>query len=302
MYRYPKPYLSVQQLMQKLNTSGMIVASQEEAEEAFNTIGYYRLKGYFYHKIDRNTNKYILGTNLSDVLRLYDFDTALSHLTFEYISQIEVSLRARFVNAFQPMRDALALNNPSFFKDKKLYWKNQNSIANEVVRSNDVFITHNFDNHEGAIPLWATVEIMSFGTLSKVIKNLKTGKDSVFSNLIRSYRYTNEKGSWVNPSKDMFTSWIQTVSVMRNLCAHNSRIYNRAISTAPQLLSSDVMNPQPQYNGLYQIMLAMKYLRPTNRSWKDFVAKFNALLQEYDGIYELHRMNFPTDWATHFQV
>ena len=106
----------------------------------------------------------------------------------------------------------------------------------------------------------------------------------------------------VNPSKDMFTSWIQTVSVMRNICAHNSRIYNRAINTIPQLISSDIINPQPRYNGLYQIMLAMKYLRPSDKSWFDFVSKFNALLQKYVGLYDFNKMNFPSDWATHFQV
>ena len=302
MYHYPKPYLSVQQLVQKLTALGMTIPSQSEAEEAFNTIGYYRLRGYCYHQFDQNTNQYVAGTSLSDILKLYHFDTELAHLIFEYLSQIEVALRVRFVNAFQPKQDALALDDPSFFKDKQLYWKNQSAVSSEIARSNDVFIAHNFANHDGAIPLWATVEIMSFGTLSQLIKNLKTGQNSVFSDFIQHYRYTNANGRQINPSKDMFTSWIQSVSVMRNICAHNSRIYNRVINTTPQLISSDVMNPQPRYNGLYQIMLAMKYLRPTDQSWLDFVVAFNALLHKYVGVYDLNKMNFPMDWANHFQV
>lgn len=302
MYQYPKPYLSVQQLIQKLSSLGMIIPSQTDAEEAFNTIGYYRLRGYCYHQFDRNANQYVQGTNLSDIIKLYHFDTELSHLIFEYISQIEVTLRVRFVNAAQPLQDALALNDPSIFKDKQKYWQNQGSISVEIARSSDVFISHNFANHDGAIPLWASVEIMSFGTLSKLIKNLKTGPNSVFSRIVQNYKYINSTGNMVNPSKDMFTSWIQTVSVMRNICAHNSRIYNRAINTIPQLISLDIVNPQPRYNGLYQIMLAMKYLRPSDKSWLDFVSKFNALLQKYVGLYDFNKMNFPSDWATHFQV
>lgn len=302
MYKYPKPYLSVQQLIQKLSASGVVISSQEEAEEALNTIGYYRLRGYCHHKFDRKANRYISGTNFSDILKLYHFDVDLSHLIFEYLSQIEVSLRVRVVNAFQPEQDTLALTNPSFFKDKKRYWQNQSSVSSEVARSDDVFIAHNFDNHDGAIPLWATVEIMSFGTLSKLIKNLKTGEYSVFSNLVRDYQYTNAKGKRVTPSKDMFTSWVESASVMRNICAHNSRIYNRAINKTPQLISSDAMDPQPRYNGLYQIMLAMKYLRPTNQSWVSFVEEFQTLLKKYSGAYELQRMNFPNDWDEHFQV
>jgi abortive infection bacteriophage resistance protein len=302
MYQYPKPYLSISQLIQKLSSAGMEISSQDEAEEAFYTIGYYRLKGYCYHRFDRNTNSYIQGTNFKDVLNLYYFDAELSNLIFGYISKIEVALRARAVHAFQPSQDVLALNDPSFFDDKANYWQNLGSIASEIARSKDVFINHNFTNHEGAIPLWAAVEIMSFGTLSKLIKNLKTGQNSVCSRLIQSYRYLNANGNLVNPSKEMFASWVHAVSAMRNICAHNGRIYNRTINTIPRLIAADSINPPPRYNGLYQIILAMKYLRPTNQSWKDFVVELNGLLQKYSGAYDLNRMNFPADWESHLQV
>lgn len=243
MYQYPKPYLSIAQLIQKLKDSGMEISSCEEAENALNTIGYYRLKGYCYHRFDNATNQYIAGTRLSDVLALYNYDTNVSHLIFEYISQIEVALRVRLVNAFQPMQDSVALNNPFFFKNKELYWKNQGAIAAEIARSRDVFIAHNFDNHDGAIPIWAAVEIMSFGTLSKTIKNLKSGPNSVLSSIIQNYKYKNVNGQLITPSIDMFTSWIQAVSVMRNICAHNSRIYNRVIPSIPQLIHTVSFRP-----------------------------------------------------------
>lgn len=300
MYQYPKNFLSVTQLIQKLSDAGMTIDAQDEAVTALTTIGYYRLKGYSFHLIDPATKKYIAGTNFSGVLKLYHFDSELSHLVFSYLSQIEVALKSRLVNAFQITQDALILNDPSAFKDKQLYWKNQGTIASEISRSNDVFIEHNFHNHDGAIPLWASVEIMSFGTISKTIKNMKAGNQSAFSVLVQNYKFLNANGNKVNPSKDMFASWIQAVSVMRNICAHNSRIYNRAISTRPQLISSDVINPQPRYNGLYQIMLSMKYLRPTDDCWTAFVIDFKQLLNKYAGAYDINRMNFPADWESHF--
>ena len=51
---------------------------------------------------------------------------------------------------------------------------------------------------------------------------------------------------------------IQGVSVLRNMCAHNSRIYNRTIHTTPEILDADKITPPPAHNGLYQILLAMK--------------------------------------------
>ncbi len=300
MYQYPKTILSTQALIQKLINAGMIINSQNEAEVAIDTIGYYRLKGYFFNLFDKSTQQYISGTDFSKILKLYYFDTELSHLLFGFISQIEVALRARLVNALLTYNDALILNDPSVFDDKKSYWKNQGTIASEITRSYDVFITHNYKNHDGAVPLWAAVEIMSFGTLSKVIKTLKTGAGSAFSILVQHYQYKSAKGKVVTPSKDAFTSWIQSVSILRNICAHNSRIYNRTISTRPELIATDIINPTPQFNGLYQITLAMKYLRPSDDAWNTFVANFSGLLKKYTGIISLQAINFPNDWGCHF--
>lgn len=300
MYTYPKNFLSITQLIQKLKDTGMTIDSNDTAEIALTTIGYYRLKGYSFHLIDPSTKKYIEGTSLSDILRLYRFDSELSDLLFSYLSQIEVALKSQLVNAFQITHDALVLNDPSVFKDKKTFWKNQSTIASEISRSNDVFIEHNFDNHDGAIPIWAAVEVMSFGTISKTIKNMKTGSNTAFSELIKNYKFKNSNGRDINPSKDMFTSWIQAVSLMRNICAHNSRIYNRSISTRPQLIYSDVIHPHPRYNGLYQIMLSIKYLRPTEDSWTAFITDFKQLLNNYSDVCDIRRLNFPSDWESHF--
>lgn len=67
------------------------------------------------------------------------------------------------------------------------------TVASEIARSNDVFIKHNFDNHDGEVPVWAAVEVLSFGTLSKIIKNLKTGTGSSYSILALNYQYKSKK-------------------------------------------------------------------------------------------------------------
>lgn len=72
MYTYPKNFLSVTQLIQKLKDAGMVIDANDTAEMALTTIGYYRLKGYSFHLIDPATKKYIKGTTLSDVIRFLD--------------------------------------------------------------------------------------------------------------------------------------------------------------------------------------------------------------------------------------
>ena len=280
----------------------MIITSRADAERVLKSVGFYRLRGYSFNLYDNATKKYVPGTQFEDILKLYQFDQELSTLIFSMISKIEVALRVRLVESLLIHGEPLVLQDSSIFKEKKLYWQNMSTVASEIARSNDVFIKHNFDNHDGEVPVWAVVEVLSFGTLSKIIKNLKTGAGSSYSTLAANYQYKSKKGNLVKPSQKMLTSWIQGVSVLRNMCAHNSRVYNRTIHTTPEILDTDKVTPLPVHNGLYQILLAMKYLRSSNEEWTVFVDAFDKLIQNNIGVISLAAMNLPTDWKKHLNV
>lgn len=302
MYQYPKQILTITQQVQSYINAGMTITSYKDVEEALKSIGFYRLRGYSFHLYDNSTKKYVPGTKFDDILKLYQYDQELSILIFSMISKIEVALRVRLVEALLVHGDALILQDSSIFKEKKMYWQNMSAIASEIARSNDVFIRHNFDKHEGEVPVWARVEVLSFGTLSKIIKNLKTGPGSVYSILAANYQYISKKGNVVTPSQKMFASWVQGVSVLRNMCAHNSRIYNRTIHTTPEILDADKITPPPLHNGLYQILLAMKYLRSSNKEWTEFAEEVDKLIQNNNSVINLAAMNLPIDWKAHMSV
>ena len=65
------------------------------------------------------------------------------------LSSIEVSLRSRLVDALLWYKqDGLILHDPEIFNNKKIYWSNNDSLSQEIARSSDAFIKHNFDKHE----------------------------------------------------------------------------------------------------------------------------------------------------------
>lgn len=302
MYQYPKTILTIQQQIQSYIDAGMDISSLQEVEEAMRTIGYYRLRGYSFQLYDNISKKYKAGTKFRDILKLYYFDQRLSNLIFFTISKIEVALRARLVETLLEYGDALILQDSSIFKDKKKYWQNMSIVSSEIARSNDLFIKHNFNKYEGEVPIWAVVEIISFGTLSKLIKNLKTGPDGAYAKLAENYKYISIKGNMVKPSQKMLTSWVQAITILRNICAHNSRIYNRTIHTTPEILIRDRISPKPAHNGLYQIILAMKYLKPTDREWKEFMGELKKLFKDNEDVISLETMNFPKDWEQHLSI
>ena len=50
MYQYPKQILTIEQQVQSYIDAGMKITSQEDVEKVLKTIGFYRLRGYSFHK------------------------------------------------------------------------------------------------------------------------------------------------------------------------------------------------------------------------------------------------------------
>lgn len=302
MKSYPKSILSISDLLADLQSKGMAIPDIARATTIIETIGYYRFRGFAFHLLDTATGKFFQGTCFDDVLQLYTFNSELTTLLFSMSSKIEVSLRARLCESLLTFGDPLIYLDPSIFRDKEKHWKNLSSLCNEINRSNEVFILHNYINHDGQIPIWAAVEVMSFGCLSKFISNLITGPQTPYSKLVNYYTYRTLKGKEVAPSLDMFSSWIHSVVVLRNMCAHNSRIYNRSINKKPMIIASDQQVPPPQYFGLYQLLLSMKYLRPSKDDWNTFVNSFDSLLTKFSAYVDLSKLHLPADWKSHLVI
>lgn len=67
-------------------------------------------------------------------------------------------------------------------------------------------------------------------------------------------------------------------------------------------LDADKVTLPPTHNGLYQILLAMKYLRSSDEEWTVFIDAFDKLIQNNIGIVSLIAMNLPVDWKAHLSV
>ncbi|MGF6376056.1 abortive infection bacteriophage resistance protein [Clostridiales Family XIII bacterium PM5-7] len=54
--------------------------------------------------------------------------------------------------------------------------------------------------------------------------------------------------------------------------------------------------------GLYQILLAMKYLKSSDEEWGTFIDKMDQLIQNSSSVIDYTAINFPTDWKTHLRA
>ncbi len=174
----------------KLESRGMLFDDRKEAEKFLYNVSYYRLRAYTYPFQD-NTEEgehVFLSEDIrfDDIKDLYIFDRDLRSLVFNAIARIEVSIRARMTQIYSE-----STGDGHWFLDKDLYRCDYDmligNIADDVKRSNEDFIKH-YNKKYGVPdlpPSWMSLEVVSFGTLSRLYQSLK--KDDSKRKLAQSY-------------------------------------------------------------------------------------------------------------------
>ncbi len=162
----------------------------------------------------------------------YNFDCSLRLILFDAIEIIEVALRVKIINHLSQAKDSgLWYLDESLFEKMEYYEDFLLDFKYEFERSTEPFakeyIAHtNWDSEsmEGDNPdAWMILEVATFGTLSKMYKNLK-------SQLPQRATIANEFELY---SAKELSSWLEAISVLRNIIAHHSRLWNRSLSKQP---------------------------------------------------------------------
>lgn len=90
------------------------------------------------------------------------------------------------------------------------------------VREKEPVISHHKFKYPGFFPIWVIVEYMSFNALSKYLNNLNANDQKLIS---RKYFQLNEQ---------FLISWLHSLSVLRNICAHYGHLYKRNFDIKPK--------------------------------------------------------------------
>ncbi|EAJ6152960.1 Abi family protein [Campylobacter lari] len=224
-----KDFKDYPSLIDILKNRNLIVKDEKQAIKFLEKNHYYRLSSYFipfqHPKNSPCKDMFQDGTTFEDIVLLYNFDTDLRKFVFNYLSELEIILRAQISHIhskqykpFGYIQDIKSLKREMRIKDRCLYGDLIEQIDKEKKRASEDFIQHiktkyNTDD----LPLWALVEILSFGTLSKFVKLMQKTEQL---DLMKFFELENIQ-------IDVFENWIETLSYVRNLCAHHSRLWNR---------------------------------------------------------------------------
>jgi abortive infection bacteriophage resistance protein len=207
----------------------MDVGPRDAAIETLKSVSYYRLSGYWYSfrrfvGPDRGV-EFSPETSLADVLRLYHFDESLRAATFAALGPVELRVRALLGHALGEI-DECAHLHPRFLGPEASkgdsYRRWRIGYEKELARSREEFVDHHKTRYGGTLPVWVAVEVLDWGALSFLYG---------FSPRPAQDRVSGAFGL----TSPQLRSWLRALNIVRNVCAHHGRLFNRVHAITPKL-------------------------------------------------------------------
>lgn len=290
---YTKQPLDYPLILQMLKERGLIVRDEIEALRQLKIISYFRLANYMRPmEADKISHIFKRNSFFENSIDLYYFDKQLRVLLFTAVQSIEIALRSKIIHhlsmkygAFWFMEEHLS-DNPTLFNE------NLSHINKELKRSREDFIHEHFARYTSPEfpPVWKTLEVVSFGTLSKLFENFRD--KHVKKNIARELNL---------PQHLYLESWVKSIAVLRNCIAHHSRIWNRKFPLKPQLpriLNGNWVDcSKVQQTKLYAQLCCLAYLQNEIHPSNDFKQQLKSLLKAHPNV-DVTAMGFPTDWES----
>ncbi len=275
--------LTVPEQIENLKQLNLQIDNESFAAQFLNHVSYFRfIKAYSLGLKPRN-GCYSDSVTFEHLVDLYKFNTEFRQLLFPQIEKIEVTLRCRLSNYFCVTYGVLGYQDSQNFSSSVFHHSFMQEAQNEIKRNRRAPFIKNFqENYEdGVIPFYALVEIFSFGTLSKFFKNLKNpDKKAIASTYQVAFPYLE--------------SWIESISYVRNICAHYGRLYNTKLTKKPKIYKEDqvlgVSNER-----IFGVLCCMKHLLSEDASWGKFLYDMAMLFQNHPKT-DIKTMGFPQNW------
>lgn len=323
MRRFEKPSISVVDQIELLKQRGLRIHDEPRATYFLEAVSFFRLSPYmrpFQIPGDPEHN-FQHGTGFQNLSQLYEFDRRLRLIVIDAIERIEVATRASISNHMGPSYGAHWYLDISMFKrgyDHSRMIKDVKSAQEKAIadyirdvekiekirhadekrktllkksRAQENYARHyalTYDYPE-LMPSWAMVEELTLGGLSRLYRGLS--KDADRKAIATKFDITSP----------VLDSWLHTLTVIRNICAHHARLWNRELGIKPVLPKKEPIEwPQyllrtGQHTRIAAVLAILHHLMKRVSPHTKWDQKLIELLSEYPDI-PRRAMGLPDNW------
>ncbi len=300
-------FFTYEQQLDKLMTEKRLsIPDIESAKEALEQLSYYSLIGGYKEPFKHPASGYYkYGVTFKEIVAFYYFDEELRTLFLKYLLHIERHMKSLISYHFcekhgEQQQEYLNPNNYILTKKNirevhKLVHSLQKAIS---LPSRYTYITHHANKY-GNVPLWVTMNALTFGQVSKLYQYVP---NDIQCKVSQKFPHVTERE---------LHQFISVIARCRNTCAHGERLFSFHIrETIPNTVLHKKLGIR-QRNGqyvagkqdLFSVVISLRYLIG-NREFRQFKAKLSSLIKQVlkscphiskDQLYG--EMGFPENWA-----
>jgi len=253
---FAKPAIDIPAQLVLLKERGLNIQDENKAYCFLEAVSFFRLTPYMrpFQISDDADHRFKPDTSLHSLTRLYDFDRRLRLLVIDAIERIEVAVRAAISNHMGPKHGPhWYLQNELFQRDYRHHAlldtiaRKQNDARRDYerechridasqasdarktllknLRAKESYARHYALTYgePNLMPAWAAMEEITLGELSHLFKGLARDADR---------KAIARRIALPGP---LLQSWLHSLTIVRNICAHHARLWNREMGIRPEL-------------------------------------------------------------------
>lgn len=220
-----KEFKKIEDQIALLESRGLTISDKAQAGEFLLRNNYYRVSGYSLTL--RSHDVFRPQASFQNIMDIYNFDHELRHILLRYLEIIEVAFKAIYSYEFTKRYGATAYLDPGHFSDEDKY----KEIIAKAEKQKDMrlpheaYLKHFVEDLKQDIPLWAYVDLFTISDISF----LYSISDSGVQTDVAAAFGLEKRGA------DILKSFMHSMTIIRNLCAHGGRLYNRLFEQKPWL-------------------------------------------------------------------
>ena len=265
-----------------LKSRGLVINDDAACLDILQSINYYRLTAYLL-PFKQSDDTFLKGTTFERVYRIYEFDRRLRSLLLSAIEEIELFLRTRLAYYSAHSYGALGYLEQDKYSDVHDHDRFIQSIEAAIKNNkNTPVVKHHNAVYGGKFPIWVIVEFFSIGNLSYFYSDW----------LVADKKYIAK--ALFNTTYPFMDSWMKCITVLRNRCAHYSRLYYTLFTDTPRI------PPPVEYKcnkRIFDQILMLKFMSVQNKNWSSsFIPSLDALVEEYQEHIDFEHIGFPKNW------
>ena len=288
---YTEPPLTLKEQTEQLLSRGL-KTDRDQLILCLKNVSYYRLSAYRYPFRITGGNCFQEKAILDLIWKHYTFDRQLRLFVMDVIERVEVAVRTQLTCHFSHRYGAFGYTDrTNLLKlNKREFQKWLANMKRDVIRSRETFLDR-FDKKYGDChklpPLWMFCEVMTFGKML----TLFNGVDDELRRII-AYEYSVRDA--------VLQSWLGALNIVRNICAHHGRLWNRRLGYKPMIPRP---NKFPQWhkpveisnNRPFAILTILEYMRKKVTPTRGRRGRLKDLFARYPEI-PMRLMGFPENW------